>query len=204
MRLIDAQQKLIAVNIPIIDTGTAAACLKISITHASQILNRLVKSGIFWKVAKGKWAITKIMDPFILPEFLTCPFPSYISLQTALFHHGMISQIPSVIYAVSIARTKRYSTDMGSISIHHINPAVFFGFEYIPKTQIKMATPEKALWDFLYLFSAKTHLFKALPELELPKKFNSRLMIQWLEKIQSKSRASIMQKTIEKLCGVKS
>lgn len=182
MRLIDAQQKLIALNIPIIETGSAAACLKISITHASQILNRLVRAGVSWKLTKGKWAITKIADPFILPEFLTSPFPSYISLQTALYHHGMISQIPSIIYAVSIARTKRYIMEIGSVSIHHINPALFFGFDYIPKTQIKIATPEKALWDFLYFFSAKTHLFKALPELELPKKFNKYLMNQWLEK----------------------
>lgn len=199
MRLIDAQKKLIALNVPIIETDTAAACLKISVTHASQILNRLVKAGIFWKASKGKWAITKKMDPFVLPEFLTSPFPSYISLQSALYHHGMISQIPSIIYAISIARTKKYSTEISTVSIHHINPALFFGFEYIPQTQIKMATPEKALWDFFYLFSAKTHLFKALPELELPKKFNVRQMIQWLDKIASKPRASAMQKAISKL-----
>lgn len=199
MRLIDAQQKLLALNVPIIETDSAAACLKISITHASQILNRLVKSGLFWKVAKGKWAVTKKMDPFILPDFLTAPFPSYISLQSALYHHGMISQIPATIYSVSIARTRKYTTEMGSISIHHINPSLFFGFEYIQKTQIKIASPEKALWDFLYLFTAKSHLFKTLPELELPKKFNINQMIQWVEKIESKSRASAMQKKLVEL-----
>jgi hypothetical protein len=34
--------------------------------------------------------------------------------------HGMISQIPSVVYAVSISRTRRYATAVAEFSVHHV------------------------------------------------------------------------------------
>lgn len=55
-------------------------------------------------------------------EYLTGPFPSYVSPQTALFYHEMISQIPHIIYAVSLARTRQYKTPLGNVSIHHLQP----------------------------------------------------------------------------------
>jgi predicted transcriptional regulator of viral defense system len=36
-----------------------------------------------------------------LPELISAPWPAYVSLQSALHHHGVIEQIPSVIYAVT-------------------------------------------------------------------------------------------------------
>ncbi len=197
MKLIDAQQKLLSLKVPILETADAAACLKISITHASQILSRLTTSGAFFKLGKGKWATTQKLDPFMLPEYLVAPFPAYISLQSALYYHGMISQIPATVYAVSLARTKQYKTPLGTISLHHLNPGFFFGFDIIPKTQIKIATPEKALLDFLYLFPTRTHLFRALPELEISKKLNIKLMYNWINKIAFKSRAVLMQKKLD-------
>lgn len=77
----------------------------------------------------------------------------------------MISQIPAITYAVSIGRTKRYETPLGVVSFHHVHPSFFFGFETIGKGMVKMATPEKALIDFLYLSPSKSRLFRALPEL---------------------------------------
>lgn len=197
MKLIEAQQKLLALNTPVLQTGEAAASLKISITHASQILSRLVKAGSFVKLRQGTWLTTQKIDPFVLPEYLTAPFPSYISLQTALFHYGMISQIPAVTYAVSLARTKRYKTPLGTIAIHHIKPEFFFGYEIIPKTQIKIATPEKALLDILYLFPTRTHLFKSLPEFEIPKDFNVRKLMGWIDKVGSKQRGTLMKKRLQ-------
>ena len=45
----------------------------------------------------GLWATDLSLDPLRLPEYLTAPLPSYVSFQSALFFHGMISQIPNVI-----------------------------------------------------------------------------------------------------------
>jgi predicted transcriptional regulator of viral defense system len=107
---------------PVIQTRDASACLNIPIAQASNVLTRLAKVGRFTRLMRGKWATTSQIDPLILPEFLTAPFPSYVSLQTALFYHGMISQTHHTIYAVSLARTQQYFTKFGNISIHHLHP----------------------------------------------------------------------------------
>jgi len=49
-----------------------------------------------------------------LLEFLTAPFPAYVSLQSALYLHGMISQVPALTYAVTLARSRRLATPLGS------------------------------------------------------------------------------------------
>ena len=170
MRLIEAEQKLLALKQPVLQTRDVSACLNIPHAQASKIVDRLAKAGRFVRLMRGKWATTTQLDPLILPEYLTVPFPSYISLQTALFYHGMISQIPQTIYAVSLARTHQYATPFGNISIHHLQPDFFFGFEIM--NQIKIATPEKALIDVLYLTSARSRLFKTLPEVEFPTSFS--------------------------------
>lgn len=48
MRLLDAQAKLLALKQEVLQTSDVAACLKITISHASQILRRLSKAGFFF------------------------------------------------------------------------------------------------------------------------------------------------------------
>ena len=87
MRLIDAEQKILHLKQPVIQTRDAATCLNITIAQANQILVSLSKVGRFVRLMRGRWATTTQIDPLILPEYLTLPFPSYVSLQTALFFH---------------------------------------------------------------------------------------------------------------------
>jgi len=181
MRLIEAEQRLLALKQPVLQTSDASACLQVSRAYASKILDRLVKEGRFVRLMRGKWATSQQIDPLILPEHLTAPFPSYISLQTALFYHGMISQIPEVVYAVTVGRTRQYKTPLGTFSIHHLQPNFFFDFEIVG--DVKIATLEKALIDVLYLTAAKSQLFKVLPELEFPTKFNRKKAYEIVKKI---------------------
>ena len=85
-----------------------------------------------------------------MPEFLTAPFPADVSLQSALYLYGMVSQVPSVTHAVTLTRTRRFATPLGAVSLHHVKPAFFFGYEDAGRTGGRLATPEKALVDFLY------------------------------------------------------
>lgn len=197
MQLIEVERRILALQQPVIQTRDVSACLNIPNAHASKILNRLVKAGRFVRLMRGKWATTNQIDPLILPEYLTAPFPSYVSLQTALFYHGFISQIPQTIYAVSLARTRQYSSDFGTISIHHLQPDFFFGFEKIGK--INMATPEKALIDVLYLTPAKSRLFKSLPEVEFSKKFSYKKANAIINKIPSLRIKTLVRKRLSKL-----
>jgi predicted transcriptional regulator of viral defense system len=199
MKLVEAQAKLLLLKQSIISTADAAVCLKVTRAHASKLLERLAKAGIVISLARGLWSLAKTVDPLELPEYLTAPFPSYISLQTALYYHGMVSQIPSVTYTVSLARTRRYSTPYGVISIHHIDASFFSDYTVVgdAHSHIKMATPEKALLDVFYLTPAKSNLFKLLPELELPKNFNVKKAYQIIRKIKSTKRRTIVKKKFE-------
>lgn len=172
MRLIEILAKIQQLQQPIVQTKDIAAYLNIKNATASKILARFAEHKHLTRLRSGLWALGDKIDPLMLPEYLSSPFPSYISLQTALYYHGMISQIPTNIYAVSLARSKIYPTAFGTISLHHVQPKFFFGFITVGKYGIKIATPEKALMDFFYLKRSKTKLFHSLPEIELPKNFS--------------------------------
>ena len=198
MKLLDAHAQLLALKQEVIQTADAAVYLKISIAHASRILRRLSDAGFFIALMRNKWACHSAIDPLVLPEYLTAPAPSYISFQSALYYGGMISQIPNTIYAASLARTCQFKTSIATISIHHIQPNFFFGFEFL-KSNIRMATLEKALIDTLYLSSARSHLFSKLPELEIPRNFKAKEARKIVEKIPSPRMRTIVSKKLESL-----
>jgi predicted transcriptional regulator of viral defense system len=193
MQLSTVYAKIKELKQPIFQTRDIVALLNQTTTTTSKSLARLAKDKHLVRLNKGLWMLGAKIDPLILPSHLTAPFLSYISLQSALYHHGMIEQIPEIIYAVSSGRTKTFNTSIVTISIHHISPSLFFGYQTIGAKAIKIATPEKALFDFLYFRPAKTRYFAALPEVTIPKKFDRKLFFQWLEKIKSPSRRAMME-----------
>ena len=199
MKLLDAYQNLEKQSLAAIETRDIAGILGIDIFHAAKIVERLAKAGLLVFVKKGMWAFPSRMSPLLLPRYCGVPFSTYVSLQTALYQHDMIMQVPAVIYAVSLARTKTFETALGSVSLHHIAPSFFFGFDVDSKTGIAMATPEKALLDFLYLSSTKTHLFARLPELEFPKGFSRQKAQGMIQKIPSAQRRNLVQTRFDEL-----
>ena len=203
MRLVDVHARLLKMGIPVFQTSDAAAYLGVGGAHASKLLARLAASGHLARLGRGRWGFKDRIDLFALPEYLTSPYPSYVSLQSALCHHGMISQIPSVIYAVSIARTKTHGTALGPVSVHHIDPSFFFGYQPAAKGSGKIATPEKALIDFLYLSPARTRLFQALPELEFPAGFKVNEARKIIRRIRSVRRRNHVSRLFEGIWKVR-
>ncbi len=187
MTLIEFYSKLKKLEPPFFKTQDVAIICDISNAHASQLLTRLAKLQQIISLKKGLWVMPDKIESLALPCILTMPAPSYISLQTALYYHGMIMQIPETIYAVSIARTKVYKLAIATLSIHHITPDMFFGYEEIAPYTL-MATAEKALIDFLYFSQAKSRLFSNLPELEVPDTFDIDLARSYLSKVPDKNR----------------
>jgi predicted transcriptional regulator of viral defense system len=195
MKLIDVYTKLKLLNLPVIQTNDAAAYLDISVNHANKLLSRISKTNQVIHIKHGAWAFPDT-DPLVLPGLLTAPFPSYVSLQTALYFHNMISQIPNIIYAVSVGRTKVYKTPIATVSIHHIHPSFYFG--YVEKGidgLLRIASPEKALLDIFYLSQTKTRLFKALPEVELPKHFKISVANKMIAKIVAVRKRTLVQRS---------
>ena len=180
----------------VIDTADAAAAWSLSPSAATKTLSRLARAGLVTSLRHGTWWVDGTVDPYRLPEFLTAPLESYLSLHTALHLRGLIEQLPTVYYAASLARTQRISTRAGTFSIHHLAPEVFGGWE--ENTQrVKLATAEKALFDFAYLSAGKSRLFTALPELELPPRFRKRELERWLAKIPSERSRTITRRKLD-------
>lgn len=200
MKTINALALLKSLDVKYFTTQDAAAYLNLTRAHASLTCQRLCQANQLIKLKQGLWGFPNSIDLLELPNILSQPFPSYISLQSALYHHGAISQIPDVIYAVSLARTRQYQTSAGNVSLHHIKPDLFHGFEQITGSDTQMATLEKALFDICYFSRTSSGLFTTLPELDLKsKKIDATLINLYIEKIDSLAIKSRTQKLAHRL-----
>ena len=159
MNASEALSRLKKLGVPVATTADAAAVLGLSSSAASHTLRRLAAAQLIAAVRKGVWALTDQPDRLGLIEYVTAPYPGYLSLQSALYQHGMIDQIPSMIYVVTLARTARVETPFATYSLHHVQPAFFDGYESVAGSGVKLATPEKALVDFFYLSPTRARLF---------------------------------------------
>jgi predicted transcriptional regulator of viral defense system len=201
MRLIDAFAALKRLELPAFTTNDAAAEIGVPRVHASKILARLAAAHQIVRLTRGLWGFSERIDPLLLPQILTAPLPSYVSLQTALYRHGMIEQIPERVYAVSPARSRVFTTPIGTASIHHVAPAFFTGFETVGRDALCIATPEKALVDLAYFGPARSRLFAALPELELPARFSMAKVRRYLRLIAGVRRRIFVMRRLEALIG---
>ena len=79
--------------------------------------------------------------------------PSYISLEAALAYYGFIPEAVFSTTSVSTRKTKTFATFYGKMIYRHIHPRCFFGYRLVEfgDFRFKIATPEKAVLDFLYL-----------------------------------------------------
>ncbi len=184
----------------VVTTEDVALFLKLSRSAASWMMARLEKAGLVRRLRHGLWSLEPEIDPLALPEHLTAPFPAYVSFQSALHIHGMISQIPRVIYVASLAPTRRITTSVGTYSIHRLAPSFFGGFETIERG-VRLARPEKALLDTLYLVPARSRLFAHLPEVELPASFSEQEARRWLAKVSLGPRRSMMNGRLAAIIG---
>ncbi len=193
MKSIDALKCLGDLHVPAFTTNDAGAALRINRSHATKTLSRLADAGHLIHLHQGVWAFPGTGDLTLLAAYLAAPSPYYLSLQSALYAHGMISQIPQRVYLISTARTRLYRTPLGAVSIHHVTPAFFTGFTIQERTGLPLATPEKALVDFLYMTPARSRLFCALPEIEIPARFRWKAASQFMSLIASPQRRIMIE-----------
>ena len=199
MNQIEALQRLRALSTPVIETRDVAALLQASTSNATTILRRLAQRGMITHLSRGRWLVNEKIDRLALPELILAPYPAYVSLQSALFHHGLIEQIPSVLYAVTPARPRRLRTPLGTISFHRIPPELFQGFELSSRSDAKIATPEKALFDMLYLAPGRSRLFSIQPELTIPRSFPWARLKDFTKLVKSAGRRAFITERIRTL-----
>jgi predicted transcriptional regulator of viral defense system len=199
MNQIEALQRLRTLATPAVESRDVAALLQVSASNATTILRRLAAEGMITHLTRGRWLVNQNIDRLALPELISAPNPAYISLQSALFHHGLIEQIPSIVYAVTPGRPRRLRTPVATISFHRMPPELFKGFELSSASDAKIATPEKALFDLIYLAPGRSRVFSKLPELTIPRRFQWRRLKEYTELVKSSGRRAFITERIRTL-----
>ncbi|HEY76400.1 MAG TPA: hypothetical protein G4O00_09500 [Thermoflexia bacterium] len=125
--------------------------------HVRRQLSRWVRAGRLYQLRRGLYALAppyqKVKPhPFLIANHLTRG--SYVSLQSALAHYGLIPEHVPTVTSVTTARPGRWETSLGVFEFRHLKPALFFGYRRLDLGEGQagfVATPEKALLDLIYL-----------------------------------------------------
>lgn len=79
--------------------------------------------------------------------------PSYVSLESALSHYGLIPEAVYSVQNITTRKTITYETVAGTFNYRSIKAHLFFGYQ-VDNSQtipVLIASPEKAILDYLYL-----------------------------------------------------
>ena len=189
--------KLREIGAPTVTTREAAAALRISTSSASRALRTLAQRGLARQIRHGLWSLAdRPADPRLLAGEITRPHPAYISFASALAAHGVIDQIPREISLASTGRPKRVKTSQGIFVVHRVPARLFGGYDL--KDGVSIATPEKALFDFVYVSQASGRTRQRLPELDLPASFSRREVDGWIKRISSPRLRELVNNGVER------
>ncbi|HRG49221.1 MAG TPA: hypothetical protein PLX69_17680 [Leptospiraceae bacterium] len=156
---------------PIFTTRDFSLQTGISSSSAARLLARIADEKEVIRMTRGLWTFAKENEvhPFSLTPYLLGNEHGYISLLTALHIHGILSQIPTRTQVVTTAHSRVVKTKLGVFEFFQMKPEMMLDGVVWSDTKLpfRMATPEKALLDVLYLSTRKGKRFSSLPELDL-------------------------------------
>jgi predicted transcriptional regulator of viral defense system len=120
-------------------------------------LSRWTDAGKIYQLRRGLYALAPPYQkvnphPFLIANRMVPA--SYVSLQSALAHYGMIPEYVPVTTSVTTSRPGRWKTPLGIYDYRHIQVNFFEGYRFTDLgegQQAFMATSEKALLDLVYL-----------------------------------------------------
>lgn len=122
-----------------------AALARESRPSAAMTLLRGAKKGLVARV--GNLWINLMDPPDLLEVALSLRSPSYLSFESALYRHGVLSQAPrGALTMATTGRSQRFEAPLGMVQFIHLKPSLFFGFD-----ERRIAFPEKAWLDLLYI-----------------------------------------------------
>jgi len=124
------------------------------------------KKGYIKKLTRGYYIFTGLqVDEGVLFEISNKIYaPSYVSLQMAFSYYGLIPESVYGITAVATRRTYQLQTSLAKFIFRTVKTGMFFGYDLIEHRgkYFKMASPEKAFVDLLYL----DHSIRAKQDIE--------------------------------------
>jgi hypothetical protein len=84
------------------------------------------------------------------------------------------------------------------ISFHRLPAELLSGF-VLNDDGAKIASPEKALFDVLYLGPGRSRLFARLPELEFPREFRWSQLRELAKFVKSSTRRTFIERRIDEI-----
>lgn len=197
MNPVNAYGDLLRMNRTIVTSREAAARWQTSSGTTARRLRGLEEAGLVRRLRRGLWALDPNVASFVVAPYLTAPLPAYVSFFSALSHHEMIEQIPRQVSVASLDRAQRITTTIGTYEIHHLAPELFTGYEGSEETGY-LATPEKALFDAVYVRAAAGS--KAFfPELSLPGDFADAKLQEWTARIGSARLRTLVSRRLDEI-----
>ncbi|MBI3335537.1 MAG: hypothetical protein HY001_03505 [Candidatus Portnoybacteria bacterium] len=128
----------------------------ISPKTGSVFISRNLKSGLFLKL-RNNYYMLKDSHPPLYSIANKLYQPSYISLESALSHYGIIPEVVYTVTSVTAKPTREFKTPKAVFSYQRIKKGVFTGYSpvAIEGNVVLLAEPEKALADYLYFVDLK-------------------------------------------------
>lgn len=141
---------------PLFETGFLLAG-EVDPADLRRQLSRWVSSGHLVQLRRGLYALAPPYrktepHPFLVANRLVRG--SYVSLHSALAHHGFIPEHVPVITSVTTGRPQRRENPFGSFEYHHCPPDRLAGYRVerlAGGQEAFVATPAKALADLIHL-----------------------------------------------------
>lgn len=163
--------------------------------NLENLIKRFVDDKVITVLEKGKYYLTdKTPSSFEIAQFLYSP--SYISFETALNYHGILSQFPFEITSATTKRRVEKEVEGKIYTYSKIDRNLFTGY-YLEKNYL-MATKEKALFDQVYMIIKSLRSENSLENLDY-KEIDMGKLAEFTELLNvdlAKSFSSILHKYI--------
>lgn len=175
-------RKLNSKEIPLFSLDELGGLLQISNRQSLyKRIYRLEKQKILKKLTKGKYQyLLSEANDFTIANFLYQP--SYVSLQSALSLHSIMTGFSYQITSITTRKSKSITSLDKTFSYSTINAKLFWGFEN--DGGFLIARPEKALLDYIY-FASKGLTSLDWNEIDVTN-LDKKLLLDWAGKFDNK------------------
>lgn len=179
-------------------------------------LLELQKKEILTPVKRGLYITGPALKSFPPSRYLLANHiygPSYVSLEPALAHWGLIPEMVTTVTSMTIGASRSFSTPLGLFRYIHLKlPYYCFGIrqvELATNQTVLMAGPEKALCDIIVertgvllrsVKQARSFFEEDLRiEREALKELDREMIRSWVKQAPKRSSINILIKTLDSL-----
>lgn len=151
------------------------------------IIKRFIDKKILIQLEKGKYILENSdISDFEIAQFLYSP--SYISFETALNYHGILSQFPVEITSATIQKNTTKEIAEKIYSYSKLSTNLYTG--YYKEGNSLIALPEKALFDQFYMITKGIKTDQYLDEMDYSN-IKKEELAKYLNLLQNGSATSV-------------